>query len=102
MIGYLGAASPELFATRLTAFRRGLGEHGYVESRNVAIEYRWAEGHYDRFPALTSDLLRRQVSVIAAPGKARCLGPKSLACNIGARAFALQPIRLMANGCFWN
>jgi putative ABC transport system substrate-binding protein len=68
VIGYLGAASPELFATRLTAFRRGLGEHGYVESRNVAIEYRWAEGHYDRFPALASDLLRRQVSVIAAPG----------------------------------
>jgi ABC-type uncharacterized transport system substrate-binding protein len=66
VIGYLGAASPELFATRLTAFRRGLGEHGYV--CNVAIEYRWAEGHYDRFPALTSDLLRRQVSVIAAPG----------------------------------
>jgi ABC-type uncharacterized transport system substrate-binding protein len=68
VIGYLGAASPELFATRLTAFRRGLGEHGYVESRNVAIEYRWAEGHYDRFLALASDLLRRQVSVIAAPG----------------------------------
>src|SRR5206468_7295648 len=47
VIGYLGAASLELFASRLTAFRRGLGEHGYVESRNVAIEYRWAEGHYD-------------------------------------------------------
>jgi putative tryptophan/tyrosine transport system substrate-binding protein len=44
VIGYLGAASPELFATRLTAFRQGLGEHGYVESRNLAIEYRWAEG----------------------------------------------------------
>jgi putative tryptophan/tyrosine transport system substrate-binding protein len=68
VIGYLGAASPELFAGRLRAFRQGLGEHGYVEGRNVAIEYRWAEGQYDRFPALTADLLRRQVSVIAAPG----------------------------------
>jgi putative tryptophan/tyrosine transport system substrate-binding protein len=68
VIGYLGAATPELFATRLTAFRRGLSEHGYVEGRNVAIDYRWAEGQYERFPALVADLLRRPVSVITAPG----------------------------------
>jgi putative ABC transport system substrate-binding protein len=68
VVGYLGAASPELFASRLRAFRQGLGEHGYAEGRNVAIEYRWAEGHYDRFSALTADLLSRQVRVIAAPG----------------------------------
>ena len=68
VIGYLGAATPELFAGRLRAFRQGLGEHGYVEGRNVAIDYRWAEGQYDRFPALVADLIRRQVSVLTAPG----------------------------------
>jgi len=68
VIGYLGSASPNLFASRLRAFRQGLSENGYVEGRNVAIEYRWAEGHYDRIPALVADLVRRQVNVIAAPG----------------------------------
>ena len=68
VIGYLGAATPELFAGRLRAFRQGLGEHGYVEGRNVAIDYRWAKGEYDRFPALVADLIRRQVSVLTAPG----------------------------------
>jgi putative tryptophan/tyrosine transport system substrate-binding protein len=68
VIGYLGASSPELFASRLRAFRHGLSENGYVEGRNVAIEYRWAEGRYDRIPALIADLVRHQVSVIAAPG----------------------------------
>jgi ABC-type uncharacterized transport system substrate-binding protein len=67
-IGYLGAASPELFASRLRAFRQGLSQNGYVEGRNVGIEYRWAEGHYDRIPALIAELVRRQVTVIAAPG----------------------------------
>jgi putative ABC transport system substrate-binding protein len=68
VIGYFGIASPNLFASRLRAFRQGLSENGYVEGRNVAIEYRWAEGHYDRIPALIEDLVRRQVTVIAAPG----------------------------------
>jgi putative tryptophan/tyrosine transport system substrate-binding protein len=68
VIGYFGIASPDLFANRLRAFRQGLSENGYVEGRNVAIEYRWAEGHYDRIPALIEDLVRRQVRVIAAPG----------------------------------
>ena len=68
VIGYFGIASPDLFASRLHAFRQGLSETGYVEGRNLAIEYRWAEGHYDRIPALIADLVRRQVAVIAAPG----------------------------------
>jgi putative tryptophan/tyrosine transport system substrate-binding protein len=68
VIGYLGAATPELFAYRLAAFRQGLGEHGYVEGRNVAIEYRWAGEQYDRFPALAADLVRHRVSVITTPG----------------------------------
>jgi putative ABC transport system substrate-binding protein len=68
LVGYLGSETPALFATRLRAFREGLSEMGYVEGRNVAIEYRWADGQYDRLPALAADLVRRQVSVIATPG----------------------------------
>ena len=68
VVGYFGIASPDLFASRLRAFRQGLSENGYVEGRNVAIEYRWAEGHYDRIAALIEDLVRREVAVIAAPG----------------------------------
>jgi putative ABC transport system substrate-binding protein len=68
VIGYLGSESPDLFATRLRAFREGLASVGFVESHNVSIEYRWAEGHNERLPALASDLVRRNVDVIAAPG----------------------------------
>jgi putative tryptophan/tyrosine transport system substrate-binding protein len=70
VIGYLGPESPEPFASRLKAFHDGLAESGYVEGRNVAIEYRWAEGQYNRSPALAADLASRKVAVIAAPGGA--------------------------------
>jgi putative tryptophan/tyrosine transport system substrate-binding protein len=68
VIGYLSSGSPEGFATRLESFRRGLQESGYREGQNVSIEYRWAEGQNDRLAAMAADLVRRQVSVLAAPG----------------------------------
>ena len=70
VIGYLGPESPAVFASRVRAFRQGLGETGYAEGRNVAIEFRWAEGQHNRLPALAADLVGRQVAVIVAPGGA--------------------------------
>jgi putative ABC transport system substrate-binding protein len=67
VVGYIGTGSRESDAFRLPSFHQGLSETGYVEGRNVAIEYRWAEGHNDRLPALASELVRRQVAVIAVP-----------------------------------
>jgi putative ABC transport system substrate-binding protein len=83
VIGYLGSESPEPYASRLRAFRDGLAESGYVEGRNVAIEYRWAEGQYRRLPALATELVDRQVTVIVAPGGAEvALAAKSATATI--------------------
>jgi putative ABC transport system substrate-binding protein len=70
VIGYLGSETSDHYASRLAAFRAGLAETGYIEGRNVAIDYRWAEGRYGRLPALAKELVDRQVSVIVAPGGA--------------------------------
>ncbi len=68
VIGFLSATSPEPLAPFVTAFHQGLRETAYVEHKNVAIEYRWAEGHYDRLPALAADLVGRKVDVIVSTG----------------------------------
>jgi putative tryptophan/tyrosine transport system substrate-binding protein len=68
VIGFLGSSSAELYAPALRTFRQGLGETGYVEGRNVSIEFRWANGQNDLLPALAADLVRRGVNVIVAPG----------------------------------
>jgi ABC-type uncharacterized transport system substrate-binding protein len=68
VVGFLHAGTPSAFASLVTAFREGLDTAGYVEGRSVAIEYRWAENHYERLPALLTDLVGRRVAVIAALG----------------------------------
>jgi putative ABC transport system substrate-binding protein len=82
VIGYLSPGSPESDAFRLTAFRQGLNETGYVEGQSVAIEYRWAQGQNDRLPALAADLVRRQVTVIAAGGPPSVLAAKAVTSTI--------------------
>src|SRR4051812_3509591 len=70
VIGFLSSASSESYSHLVRAFRQGLSEIDFIEGRNVAIEYRWADDHYDRLPALAADLVQRGVSVIAANGPA--------------------------------
>jgi putative ABC transport system substrate-binding protein len=83
LIGYLGAESPAAFASRVAAFRQGLSETGYVEGRNVTIEFRWAEGQHNKLPALAAELVGRSVNVIVAPGGApAALAAKSATATI--------------------
>src|SRR6201987_1767803 len=77
VIGFLRNTSLHSSAPFLAALRRGLNEAGYVEHQNVAIQYRWAENHYDRLPALAADLVRHKVAVIIAAGNAAALAAKA-------------------------
>jgi putative tryptophan/tyrosine transport system substrate-binding protein len=70
VVGFLNAASPGPLRQQIAAFREGLKDSDYVGGQNVAVEYRWAEGQYDRLPALVADLVRQQVSVIVSGGGA--------------------------------
>jgi ABC-type uncharacterized transport system substrate-binding protein len=68
LVGFLSSRSPEDSVDVVAAFRRGLGEGGVIEGRNVLIEFRWANGHYARLPALAAELVGRPVSVLVAAG----------------------------------
>ena len=68
VVGFVNGGSADASSSYAAAFRKGLGETGYVESRNVTVEYHWLEGQFDRLPALMADLVRRRVAVIATPG----------------------------------
>src|SRR5258708_27944923 len=92
VIGFLSTLSPSNMAANvMNEFRQGLKEAGFVEGQNARIEYRWAEGHYDRLPELASDLVRRRVAVIAATG-----GEPSP--QVAMAATRTIPVVFMANG----
>jgi putative ABC transport system substrate-binding protein len=82
VIGFLGTGSPDVFAYIVRAFRQGLSETGFVEGRNVAIEYSWANDQLDRLPALAGDLVRRQMNLIVANST-----PAALAAKLRRRPF---------------
>jgi putative ABC transport system substrate-binding protein len=82
VIGYLNNGSPESDASRLTGLRRGLSQTGYVEGRNLVIEYRWAGNQADRLPALAADLVQLRVAVIVSPGRVALLAAKAATTSI--------------------
>ena len=85
VVGFLNGGSPKAYARPLSAFLEGLAETGYVEGRNVAIEYRWAEGQYDRLPAFAADFVTRKVNVIAGTSTQGGLAAKAVTSTIPDR-----------------
>jgi putative ABC transport system substrate-binding protein len=77
VLGFVNASSPKGYARPLSAFLKGLGETGYVAGRNVVIEYRWAEGQYDRLPGFIADLIQRKVNAIAATSTPAAVAAKA-------------------------
>jgi putative ABC transport system substrate-binding protein len=82
VIGFLGGADPVGYAPQIEAWRLGLRDHGFVEGQNISVEYRWAEGRYDRLPALAADLVRRKVALIVTHGTPAAIAAKQATTTI--------------------
>jgi len=91
VIGFLGGADPIGYAVLIEALRSGLRDHGYIEGKNVRIEYRWAEGNYERLPALAADLAHRKVDIIITQGTPAAFAAKQATTTIPSGASCAHP-----------